>query len=277
MRNLLLLIARFGSTILFVFLEVICFFLIINYNRSQKEIWAHSANLFTGSVNSKVQSTSDYFYLESVNDSLLTENAKLLAEIINYRIYSKNNEYQDFETQDSILQEYDFVPSRICGKTVNLRNNYITLCRGAKDSIQAGMGVISSDGIVGIVKNVSDNYAQVMTILHGQSQISSSIMSNDFHGTLVWEGEDARKMSLITLPKHAKIAYGDTIVTSGYSTVFPFGIQIGTISDFEIDGGGNSYKVDIDLFNDISNLSHVYVVKSKFVEEKEEIISEADQ
>ena len=251
--------------------------MIIKYNQSQKEIWSHSANLMTGSLNQRVQNATDYYELSNINDSLLTENAKLLQSIINYRIYSKENQFQQFETLDSTLLEYDFIPSRICGKTIKLRNNHITLCKGTKDSIQVGMGVVSSDGIVGIVKNVSENYAQVMTILHSQSRISAAIMSNDFHGTLIWEGDDPLKMSLITLPKHAKISLGDTIVTSGYSTIYPFGIQIGTISEYSIDGGGNSYKVDIDLFNDISKLSHVYVVKAKHSVEKVEIQETIEQ
>lgn len=263
MRNLLILIAKHGSTITFLLLELICFYILINYNQSQKEIWSHSANLFSGSVNERVQNTSDYFTLESVNDSLLVENAKLLQTIINYRVQSKENSFQAFETQDSIIQGYTFIPARITNKSTNLRNNHITLNKGLKDSIRIGMGVISQEGIIGIVKNVSENYSVVMTILNGQSKISASIKSNDYHGTLVWPGKDTRKMKLMTLPRHAEIVVGDTIITSGYSTVFPYGIMIGKVNSFEIESGDDSYSIDIDLFNDLSKLSYAYIVDFK--------------
>ncbi len=262
MRNLLLLIAKYGSTITLLFLEVICFYIIINYNQSQKEIWGHSAGLFSGYVNNQVQDASDYFKLQSLNDSLLVENSKLLSTIINYRVNSKENGFRIFETQDSSLLKYTFAPARIINKTINLRNNHITINKGIKDSVTVGMGVVSKNGIVGIVKNVSENYAVVMTILHHQSKISAAIKNNDFHGTLVWPGEDTRIMNLMTLPRHAEITRGDTILTSGYSTIFPYGIEIGTIKDFKIEGGEDSFSIDVELFNDLAKMSHVYLVKN---------------
>jgi len=262
MRNLLLLIAKYGSTITLLFLEVICFYIIINYNQSQKEIWGHSAGLFSGSLNNQVQEASDYFRLESINDSLLVENSQLLSTIINYRVNSKQNDFQTFESQDSSLLKYSFAPARIINKTVNLRNNHITIDKGLKDSVRVGMGVVSKNGIVGIVKSVSENYAVVMTILHNQSKISAAIKNNDFHGTLIWPGRDPRKMNLLTLPRHAEINEGDTILTSGYSTVFPYGIEIGIIRSYKIEGGEDSFSIDVDLFNDISKISHVYLVKN---------------
>lgn len=271
MRNLLFLIAKYSSTILFIILEVICFYIIVSFNQSQSEIWAHSANLFSGSIDERIQNTTNFFNLEAVNDSLLTENARLLETIINYRVFSKENEFQEFESLDSNLIEYKFIPARITGKTINKRNNHLTVNKGIKDSIKIGMGVISKSGLLGIVKSVSENYSLVMTILHSQCRISAAIKNNDFHGTLVWDEMDPTIMNLTSIPKHATLSVGDTIITSGYSTVFPYGIEIGTIYDYNVDRNKDSYSVIVKLFNDLPSETHAYLLSSKDVEEKLEL------
>lgn len=268
MRNLLLLLAKYSSTILFIFLEVICFYIIISFNQSQSEIWAHSANLFSGSIDEKVQNTTNFFNLEAVNDSLLTENARLLETIINYRVFSKQNQFQEYESLDSTLLEYKFIPARITGKTVNKRNNHITVNKGTKDSIKVGMGVISKDGLLGIVKSSSEHYSLVMTVLHSQSRISAAIKNNDFHGTLIWDDMDPTTMQLTSIPKHANIAIGDTVITSGYSTVFPYGIEIGTIYDFTVNRNEDAYTVEVKLFNDLPSETHAYLISFKNQKEK---------
>lgn len=276
MRNLLLLLVKYSSTILFILLEVLCFYIIISFNTSQGEIWKHSTNLLSGNINERVQNTSNYFALEAINDSLLTENAKLLESIINYRVFSKENEFQDFEDLDSTLVEYNFIPARITNKTFNKRNNYITLNKGSLDSIKVGMGVISSNGIVGIVKDVSDRYSLVMTILHSQSRISAAIKSNDYHGTLIWDDMDPLKIKLRDLPKHAEVSIGDTIITSGFSTVFPYGIEIGKVQDFFAESNVDALELDVVLFNDIPAITHAYIISSKQQKEKNEIESEVE-
>lgn len=278
MRNLLLLIAKYSSTILFIILEVICFYIIISFNKSQSEIWVHSANLFSGNIDERVQNTTNFFKLEAVNDSLLTENAKLLETIINYRVISKQNEFQEYEAMDSTLLQYKFIPARITGKTFNKRNNHITINKGSLDSIKVGMGVVSKDGILGLVKSVSNNYSLVMTILHSQCRISAAVKNNDHHGTLIWDNMDPSYMTLTSIPKHASINVGDTIITSGYSTVFPYGIELGTIHDYLIESNQDSYSVIVKLFNDLSKETHAYIISSKDKEEQlkleEEIIDE---
>ena len=276
MRNLLLLLAKYGSTILFILLEVLCFYIIISFNKSQGEIWRHSTNLLTGNINQRVQNTSDYFALEAINDSLLTENARLLESIINYRVFSKENDFQEFESLDSNLVEYKFIPSRITNKSFNKRNNYITLNKGAQDSIKIGMGVVSSNGIVGIVKEVSKNYSLVMTILHSQSRISAGIKNNDYHGTLIWDEMNPLKIKLRDLPKHAEVSVGDTIITSGFSTVFPYGIEIGKVQDYFSESNEDALELEVVLFNDIPATTHAYIIRSSLQKEKIDIESEVE-
>jgi len=257
MRNLLYLIFRYSAFLVFLVLEFVCFYLIINYNKSQKEIWAHSANIFSGTINKRVQKVEDFVTLQTRNDSLLTENALLLQSILNFRIHSDRNSFQAFEDSVDSLSNYSLIPTNVCAKTLHLRNNFLTLCKGENDGIKSGMGVISKDGVVGIVKSTSENFATVLMIINSQSRISAKVLSKDYPGNLFWQSADPRKMKLMDVPKHADINVGDTIVT--------------------IIEGSNSYNIDVGLEYDLSTIDKVYVVKFDHQEEKEKLITDQDE
>jgi len=276
MRNLLYLLVRYSAIVLFIFLEIVSFYLIINYNKSQKEIWAHSSNLFTGSINQQVSKVQDYFNLQETNDSLLRENAKLLELIINYRVSTRDNAFQLFEQTDSV-GNYNLIPTRICSQTLNLRNNYMTLCKGESDGIKVGMGVTSEQGIVGIVKATSENYATVLLLLHGQSRISAKIKSKNYFGNLIWNSSDINAITMMDVPKHANIEIGDTVITSGYSIVFPPELHIGIIEDVKVEKGGNNYNIKVELDYNLANLEYVYVVDFLETTEKKELIQKQDE
>jgi len=276
MRNLINLIIRFSALILFIVLEIISFYLIVNYNKSQKEIWGHSSGLVSGYVNNKMEGVENFFEMQQENDSLLVENAKLLETIINYRVSVKDNSFDQFDQKDTTML-YSVIPSRVCSKTVNLRNNYITLCKGKRDSIRVGMGVIANNGIVGIVKSVSQNYATVLMVLNSQSRTSVKINSKEFHGNLIWESGDPNIHTLIDIPKHANVEIGDSISTNGYSICYPPDIYIGKVVAFDPGDGSNSFKIDIKMENDLSKLEYAYVVDFKEFEEKEELIELEDE
>ena len=271
MRNLLLLIIRYSAFILFLVLEFIAFSLVVRYNKSQKEIWMHSSNLLAGKLYERVEEVEDFIKLNEINDSLLDANAKLREIIINYRVSSKENAFQNFEQKDS-LYAYEMIPAVICNKTLNLRNNYMTLCLGEKDGIRKGMGVISDYGIVGIIKSVSKNFSTVLLTINSQSRISAKIKRSAFPGTVRWLNSDPRILSLTEIPKHASVEVGDTVLTSGYSVSFPPEVYIGTISDFKLDGAGNNFNIDIKLDYELARLEYVYVVDYKLQDEKREIL-----
>ena len=181
MRNLISLLFRFSAFITFLIFEAVSLYLIVSLNKSQGEIWSHSSNLFTGKLNEKVQVVEDFFTLRTTNDSLLTENAELLQTIINYRIFSENNSFQQFEQENrDSLVNYRLIPANIVSKTVNLRNNYLTLNAGLNKGVKPSMGVISDHGVIGIVKSVSNNYATVLMIINSYSRISCKIKNKDF-------------------------------------------------------------------------------------------------
>lgn len=260
MYNVIQLLSKFGAHILFIVLEIVCFLLIVNYNKTQKEIFLNSSNVYAAKLAKQAAKVSNYNNLQNQNDSLMHENATLIENLILID-YSADN----IPKSDSIYNQYSLIPSTICNSTVNLRNNHVTLCKGSREGIRPDMGVISSSkGIIGIVRNVSDNFAHVMTILHSQTRISCAIKSRKGHGSLVWKSLDPLRMTLEAVPKHESVAIGDTVITSGYSTMFPRGILVGRIETFKINPGSNNYEITVKLFNDLTNIRYAYVVQNRF-------------
>ncbi len=264
MQNLLLFFAKFGSVILFIVLEIFCFNLIVSQNDKQKNIYLHSANLVSGQINNRVNNVKNYLNLRKENDSLRVENARLLQQILNIPEAVINNESIE---KDSNLIDYKIIPVTVCSKTVRLRNNHITLCQGSKNGLKSGMGVISANGVVGIIKEVSKNYAHVLSVLHSQCRISALIEDKNYFGNLIWRGSDIRKMYLEAIPKHVNISVGDEVVTSGYSIIFPKGIAIGKIDNFRIPSGSDNYEIEVALYNDLFSEINLYVIDKNKVEE----------
>jgi rod shape-determining protein MreC len=256
MRNILLLFARYGAHILFIGIEIFCFFLIVNYNQTQKDIYLNSIGLLNGKINQRVDKLSDYLYLQEVNDSLISENAKLLEQIINA---SSNNQKTVF-LQDSVLKEFKIIPSAICNKTINLKNNYITLCKGESSGIRKDMGVISEKGIVGMVRSTSKDFSIVLPIINVLSRTSVAIKNKAYFGTMLWRDTHPLYVTVEEIPKHADLGVGDTIITSGFSSVFPKGIEIGKITNFSVEPGSANYTIDVTLNNDLSKIEYVYVI-----------------
>jgi rod shape-determining protein MreC len=273
MNNVIQLFARYGAHILFIVLEVICFNIIINYNKTQKEVFLNSSNLYAGKISEQKAKLSEFASLRKVNDSLMYQNANLIEKLITI-------EYRNdiIPEADSILtDQYKLIPATVCNTTIHLLNNHVTLCKGSREGIRKDMGVISShQGILGVVRNVSENFSHVTSILHSQSKISCAIKSRFGHGTLVWNTGDPLRANLESIPKHEKIMYGDTVITSGYSTIFPRGILVGKVETFTVRPGSNSYDIIVKLFNNPMNPRYAYVIQNKFAEEQSQLENEVE-
>ncbi len=208
-------------------------------------------------MNQEVTEINDYLKLKKITDSLSNENASLIQQLINV----------DTETArlgvDSNHVQYLVSPAKICSKTLNLRNNYFSICAGKRNNIQPNMGVISSYGVVGIIKNVSNNYATVLPLNNSLSRTSCTIKNKNYFGNLVWKSMNPMNMKLEGIPRHARIAVGDSIVTSGYSAIFPKNLSIGTISNFSFsDEGSGNYNIDVKMHYDLSSIENVFVINN---------------
>lgn len=269
MGNVLLLLVRFGYHLLFFVLEGISIYLIINYNQSQNEIFVNSTNLLASGVNERVDAVVKFSNLQKTNDQLQQENARLLERFISENVNATDIETIDSTSSDSL--KYVLLPVSICNSTYKLRNNNLTLCQGSNVGIKPDMGVITDKGLVGIVRNVSENFSRVMSILHSQSIIDCAIKRNNAHGSLLWDGKNPRMLSLIDIPKHISVLEGDTVITSGYSTIFPKGLLVGTVKSVTLPAGSNSYQIGVELFSDPVTMSTAYVVINKFSDEQKQL------
>jgi rod shape-determining protein MreC len=265
MHNLLQLFEKFGGLMMFLFLEGICFYLIVSFNEGHNQIYLSSANSFTGTIYNITADVKNYFKLEKQNEKLLKDNQQLLIEKERLR---ERLSQQEALLLDSLRQDippgdtsgdFRFIGAKVINNSITFSNNKLTLNKGRMDGVVEHAGVINGRGIVGVVRNVSSNYASVMSILHRQTRISASVKGKEYFGTLVWKGGSPKIMKLEAVPKHAELEKGDTIVTSGYTHLFPPNIVIGTIKAKWKEDGNNFYNIDVELVNDMSTLQYAYI------------------
>ena len=171
-------------------------------------------------------------------------------------------------------QQYEYITSKVINNTVKKQKNYITISKGSKNGIESGMGVITSNGIVGVVKNVSENFSTIVSFLAADElEISVKLKKSGYAGTLLWNRRGTREALLKDVNTYVKVGKGDTLITSGYANVFPQGIFVGTVTNFEKNAGENFYSIDVQLSTDFSNLSYVYVVRNLHKDEQEKLES----
>lgn len=260
-------IKRYRFFFTFLLLEIFCFTLIISSNQFAAGWYFNFSSCITGSLTSFSHSVTEYFDLKKVNEQLALQNARLMEEdersciiidTIQHPIIRKN--------------QFEFIPAKVIGNSINKRDNYLIINRGTNSNIHKNMGVVAPDGIVGIIIGVSENFSIVMSLLHKASNISGRIVNENIVGSVVWNGENPHKATLLNIPQHYKIQSGNEVVTSGYSLFFPEGIKIGTINHFELSDDGSLYNIELDLSTDFQSLSWVYVIENLMQEEAETLL-----
>ena len=271
MGNLIYFFIKYGGFLLFLLLEAISFYLVVEYNNEQGKIFSSSAYRISSTINEEYDDFVSFMSLREVADSLAKENAKLRNRLLEAKYSNIVNRDTIAIARDSIEQQFLFIEAKVISNSINRNNNVIRINKGSKHGVEEHSGVVTHDGIVGIVRYATEHYAQVMPILHRQARISAAIKRNKFFGSLLWKGQDPSIMTLEDIQKHAEVQLGDTIETSGYSSIFPTGKMIGTVSDFSIKPGSNYYEIEVKLNNDFNTLQYVYVAKNLFQSEIKEL------
>ena len=274
MRNLINFLLKYNYWFLFVILEVASFVLLFRFNNYQQSVYFTSANTVVGAVYEVSGGISSYFHLKSVNEDLLDRNM-LLEEQINNLEKALKERQLDSIAVNSIRKmpqkDYQLFKARVIKNSLNLADNYITLDKGSSSGIHSEMGVVDGNGIVGIVYETSPSYSVVISVLNSKSNISCKIVGSDYFGYLKWEHGDSRYAYLKDLARHAEFNLGDTVVTSGFSTVFPEGIMVGTVDDMSDSHDGLSYLLKIKLATDFGKLSDVRVIARNGQQEQKEL------
>ena len=269
--NLIQLFLRLGGFFVFILLEVICFTLVVKYNQTQKDIFVNSVNRGTGLMHKASSTFSHYFSLDDENYRLARENAKLLEKI--YNIGIDTMDYIDTAFRENNEPQFVFQVAKVIKNTVKDHHNYITFDKGSDHGIEEHTGVITNDGVVGIIVKVSKRYSVAMSILHRQTRVSASLKGESYPGSLLWDygKKDGQLFSLLDIPKHAKVEVGDTVTTSGFSNIFPDGIMLGTVDKADLKEAQYMHDITVKTKIDMSNLQYVYIVKNLFKKEQEKL------
>jgi rod shape-determining protein MreC len=267
MRNILIFLSKYNSLFVFIILEIISLNLIVNYNNRQKEIFLYSSNLFSAYVLKEYNNYLEYINLANINKKLKEDNALLIENYFN----RKYKEIPLYNNADSIADIYSVIPASICNKSIDKRNNRITIDRGSAAGIGKGMGVLDAKGIVGVVNIVNKNYSSVIPLNNTISRTSVMVKNKEYFGILKWDPYDYRKSTLTTIPKHADIAIGDSIITSGFSTIYPKGIFVGKVEKIKVEQGSSYLTIIVKLVNDLALVQNVYIINNKSKNERLDI------
>ncbi len=233
---------------------------------------ANLAVRYAGGLYETSSSVTQYFSLKKANNQLADENARLKNFLTESR---RDNLYTQYIFNDSvILKDFRYSAARVINNSTHKQMNYITLNKGTNDGIEPGMAVTCAQGVVGIVKGVSRNYAVVLPIHNLRTRISSKVDSTGYFGTLVWDGKDYRHANLQGIEQNALIEVGQKIVTTGFGAVFPEGVLVGTIDGFTRDDEGIFYEIDVLLSTNFKKLYHVDVVQNLTGKELQELENE---
>ncbi len=262
MYNLLRFFLRYYLFIVFISLEVLCFYLTYRSRHYNQAAYINVANSASGKAYKIFHTGVDYLYLRSVNDSLVAENAALRAKLPESRLDNKIDSVQMHDSSGRYVQHFVYVTARVIRNSVNQPANLIYLDKGQLQGINSHMGVVNSNGIVGWIINTTPNYAVVMSVLSKDFKVSAKLKKNEYFGNLHWDGINSTTATLEEIPKHVPVKIGDTIVTSGYSDLFPRNIMIGTVRDFKSKADKNFLDISVNLSTNFGNLSYVYVVKN---------------
>lgn len=256
MQQVIFFFIRSRSLLLFIFLFSISIYLTIQAHSFHSTKYVNSSSSIVGGIQNRSNAVREYFHLKSENELLQEENAYLRGLL-------HKDKWHDLNKVDSIGNNftYQFLPAKVTSNSYNKSRNILTINKGSVDGVQVDMGVITSNGIVGIVNKTSRNYATVQSILNTNSQINAKLKKTHHFGILIWDKiRDPYHAQLIDIPRHTKFSVGDTIVTGGRSTIFPEGIPIGVIDEYVLEEINNAYIIRVKLFADMTSLHSVYLI-----------------
>lgn len=265
MRSLLRFLYRYHFFIVFLVLETIAFTMIIQYNKFQKAAFSGFVENISGSLNEKISAFTEYFTLVETNRKLALENEILKNRL--QRVYRSDDLFFFGEEDTVYRQKYFYTSARVVNNSIHKMYNFITLDKGREQGIRPEMGVVSPDGVVGITVGVSENYTSVMSVLNKNFHLSVRLKKNNYFGTLTWEGKDYRHATLTEIPHHVDIRKGDTVITSGYSAIFPEGIPVGIVENATLKEA-SFYQANILLFTDFKHLVYVDIIGNLQKEEQ---------
>lgn len=271
MRNLLAFLAKYNHWFVFILLEVICFVLLFRFNNFQGSVYFSSANAVAGKVYEYNSSVTTFFNMSQSNKKLSERNLILEQQVRALTQYIATHHGDSLameQCQKQALAGFKLIPAKVIQNTINREDNLITIDKGKADGIHEDMGVACGTGVVGVVYMASDHYSIVLPVINVNSNISVMIRKRGYFGFLHWKGTPSDIAYVDDVPRHARFALGDYVVTNGYSSIFPPGIMVGKILHVFNSSDGLSYRVQLRLSTDFGKLRHVCVIDNSALKDK---------
>ena len=255
MQQIINFFIRYRNSVLFLFLLLLGIALTVQSHSYHQSKLFNSSKWISGNLYAISNGFSSYFKLRAENDRLVDENAHLRNRLF-------NGSGQTAISIDTSQTSFTIIHGKIIKNSYAASRNYITINRGENDGVTPDMGVITTQGILGIVENTSKNFATVQSILNTNSNINAKIMNTDYFGSLVWDANNYEVVQLVDIPRLVPLVVGDTIITGGMSSIFPENIPIGTIQKYDLNTSKSFYNIEVKLFNDMANLRNIYIINN---------------
>lgn len=267
MRNLLDFIWRFRNTLLFVLMEVVALVMLFTYNNYHQVRFFTWTSEISGQAYESVNNLTDYLSLKESNEQLAEDNMRL-RNLLNESYLERGARF-DVLVDSTWIKQFSFQRAKVLNNSINKIDNNVLIDKGSNHGLEEDMGVIGPQGLVGIVTDVSANFSTVMPLIHSQYTASVKLKKNQFFGGLKWDGEDPSRVGLYDIPNHVDLVKGDTVITRYASGVYPEGVVVGTIDDWEEIPATGFWKISVKLATNFRNLDYVYIVRNEL---KTEII-----
>lgn len=276
MNNLSEFLKRNFHIFLFVILQIGCIIMITSSVKYTSFVVSNICQSIVSPINDKWQKVIRHFSLETENEQLVQQNIKLLNERDNAFIFKDDSLYSKIQ-EDTAKKEkirlYDYSSANIVYKTTDKTHNYIIIDKGRQDSITRDMAVLSAGGVLGVVNDVTEHFASIISLLHPDARISAKIVSANQIGTLLWDGINPRYAQLYDIPQHVPVKVGDSIVTSGYSNIFPKDILVGIVADVKENNHSSFLNIKVKLATNFNNVNKVYLIRNIYTNEMDELKS----
>ncbi|MCR4773944.1 MAG: rod shape-determining protein MreC [Prevotella sp.] len=278
MRNLLEFLAKYNHWFVFLILEIISFVLLFKFNSYQGSVWFSTANAVSGQMYEWDSQVESFFAMGTLNGELTKRNIYLEQQVAHLREQLADAKIDSSAAEAQIKKSIagiKYIQAKVVSNTLSHGDNLITINRGAADGVKKDMGVVSGNGVVGVVYLVSAHYSVVIPVLNSHSNISCMIAKRGYFGTLHWIGPNSRLAYLEDLPRHARFKIGDDVVTSGYSAIFPSGVLVGKVLHVYNSPDGLSYRAQILLSTNFGKLRDVCVIDNAPMQEQLEVMRAA--
>ncbi len=282
MRNIFLFIRRYFNFLVFIILQIFCIMLIVQNSKYHHAMFGNTANKITGKINKQYDGIEYYFRLKKTNDSLVKANERLynmLAQNYNIPDSVAIRRVVDTIRVDSLLKhrKFTYISSKVVANSVTAQNNYIVLnTPDASTKLRVNMGVVDvNNAVVGVITEVSGNYAVVMSLLHKDSKLSGKLFKTGETGTVSWDGKDPDLITLSGISKGVKIAKGDSVITSGFSAIYPKGLLLGRIHEIYPDEGSSNYRIVLKAGANFHTLEHAYAIDNSQQQEINKLLEQS--